>query len=725
MKNLKILTVLTLVLLTTGSVWGQMTEMEARQLMWDSGDPDFEVTETPEKWNGESAVIICKSMRMEYRKQLLAARINNDYYLRQRIKLLDKSAVDEYSKFSFDKLGNESLSREAFFAGIKVVKPDGTEREIDLNEAVEMQKYTNSKERRKLNAGYNKIAIPGLEIGDIIDYYMVSINATDTKTQATYRYEFDPVFFVLPEKYPLMKGKISFLPERRCYINIDASNGAPVPVVKNDGQKEFIEVTYADQERIKSSLWTFPYLQEPMIKWQVVMAPAPPEHDERYFLGEPEVPKSEVSYNEFIRLLKILTRSSYSSDNGLVKPAKRFLKKYRISDDPQTLVNDLYYYFRHHLFFHTSVYNFPLRYYYDRFDVIQAFSGVLQDEDIDHTVFLATPRSMGVIDSVLLLNEVIPGIEVDVNGTPVYITSPGGHEMCGEGMEGLENTTVFATRVTSKSKGIQLVRDTIAASRADENLQFDSLYVRLPSEGDDSLDVFHRFTVGGHLKSTYQNWMIRSIDYFPDEYNRFSTISIVKNSELSSLDGMMADIQEDRDKIEKRRNEDLQGWLATNYDLENANIKKFRLLRQGRFDENPEMMFDLQFKAPDVLQRSGNYMIVNAGKLIGLNIDLTPEEKDRKEDVYMPFARRYDWKLVLEVPSGYAVKTTDNFVYDVSNGTGGFRSKVSRQDDQLVIEASKWYNHDFEPLVNWPDMLEVLEAANDFVQQKLVLVKED
>jgi hypothetical protein len=41
----------------------------------------------------------------------------------------------------------------------------------------------------------------------------------------------------------------------------------------------------------------------------------------------------------------------------------------------------------------------------------------------------------------------------------------------------------------------------------------------------------------------------------------------------------------------------------------------------------------------------------------------------------------------------------------------------------VIINAVKYYAHNFEPLEKWPELLAMLELANSFVQQKLVFRK--
>ena len=140
---------------------------EVRKEIWGTFDADFTATTEPEKWSKESAVILGKSFRFEYGKKRGYQEIYKRTYLRERIKLIDKAAVEEYSEFKFQQI-DQTWGDKLYF-GIKVIKPDGTEKEISLNESVKMKTQKGGE-----TSSYQKLAIPDLIPGDIIDYYIFS-----------------------------------------------------------------------------------------------------------------------------------------------------------------------------------------------------------------------------------------------------------------------------------------------------------------------------------------------------------------------------------------------------------------------------------------------------------------------------------------------------------------------------------------------------------------------
>lgn len=721
MKYARILLTLLLPVLIMRGATGQFDAQVARARMWDSNDPDFDITTVPEKWKNESAVILCKSVHSEYKKQTLAARVNYDYYARIRIKLLDKSAVDAYTTLSFDLPGSKAFTREGFFLGIKVIKPDGTEREINMREAIPIQQGTGDV--------YQKLAIPDLEPGDIVDYYMVSRQtAFCGNSFGGARYEFDPAFVVLSQRYPVVKGKLSFMPERRCYINIAAVNGAPQPVERTIGKDIIYEIIYSDLERIKTELWTYPYRQEPAVKYQVVMAAKLSLAYEQYFLGEPEKMKTAVSEQEIKRLFNIIISKELSRKNLLVDDLRKFVKRRRTNNSDDQLLADIYYFMRHNLYFR-SQYFYGIAYkksnFYDQFDVIQAYSTILCDQKIEHTIFLSVPTPIGTLEELILLDELVPGIVVEHEGRNIFLLRPDANEAFNDAPYHLDNTPYVSAHISTAGTFTGLTYGLLPALTPPDNFEADSIYVKINTAQMDTVNVNMNISVEGMPKNMYGKWMLLPVEAHRDEYSFYKNIEKLNNTELSQNMKELQVLEEKEQKYIDHRKKNVETWLNDHFDTKDVRLQDFSIQQAGRFDDEKMMIFNLKTKLPGMVSTTGNYLLVDAGRLIGANIDLTPEEKNRQQDIYMPGPRYVKWKVVIDLPDGYRIKKANNLEYDVYNQTGGFRSTVMQAGSRIIIDASKWYNHGYEPLENWPEMLQFLEAANDFVQQKLVLEKEE
>lgn len=203
----KLVSVLALVLLLQGAAFAQTAserrnarqKNEANAKDFDSKDPLFKPVQIPEKWMNRSAVVIAERVDFDY------GGTTNGYFvgkIRRQIKLLDQAAVEEFGAFNFSEDENNRT-------GIQIIKADGKKVIIDMKAATPFKEELNSRKTRIWNTyvrgGRNqrKIAISGLEVGDIIDIL------TEIKT------DYSPV--LLPEcsdiinipfaeEYPIMKN---------------------------------------------------------------------------------------------------------------------------------------------------------------------------------------------------------------------------------------------------------------------------------------------------------------------------------------------------------------------------------------------------------------------------------------------------------------------------------------------------------------------------------------
>ena len=78
---------------------------------------------------------------------------------------------------------------------------------------------------------YYKLALPNLEVGDIIDYYYISKKAFPKEANTDVFADFDPEFIVLQEYTPIRYGVLNLRPGRLAYLNYKPLNGLDAPEV--------------------------------------------------------------------------------------------------------------------------------------------------------------------------------------------------------------------------------------------------------------------------------------------------------------------------------------------------------------------------------------------------------------------------------------------------------------------------------------------------------------
>jgi hypothetical protein len=427
---------------------------EVRDEMWLKADKTFRAVDIPAKWNDRSAVIIAQLNRYEYRKPVMRNLLRYNEYNHYRIKLLDKNAVTEYSEMTY--LPSRTVSSEGeeikVYSGFKIIKPDGREVMVDKGDAVTMERESNGRKQ-----SYFKLAIPNLEPGDILDYYICE---EVTRAYANLIHFFDPVIFTLPREYPVMSHKLQFRVERRCFINVKSLNGAPnlKMVIDEENDEKYYSLDGTDLESVEEKRWFYPYRELPTIKFRAAFATGKAMRTFDVFLGEPGEVKSSVSKAEVQRMAQTMLTGQYDVKD-MSKYAKKKLKGVK---DPFEIATQAYYFYRNDMFntaeSNAVAGNTP---WDTKTEIVfvDRFSTFLKSKKISHDIILAVPRNIGSIKDLLMENELEWFIRVKKGNECLYFlpfdmhTLPG---MINPMVEGTEAYAIDGLRYTSDG-AIQII----------------------------------------------------------------------------------------------------------------------------------------------------------------------------------------------------------------------------------------------------------------------------
>lgn len=691
--------------------------------MWGDPDPDAYVTTYPEKWKDESAVILYQSERYVFRKQVINNVVNEDSYFRQRIILLDQTSVNEYSQFSIDKLNNSSWGRNADYIGMKIIKPDGSVRVITQSDFVEMEQNGSGYG----NSNYNKLALPNLSIGDIIDLYSVSIVGHNTDPNSAARITFDPVFMLLQLEYPIVKGKLSIKPERKTFFNASWLNGAPEPVIEKKNKWSSYIFEYGDLEKISIDQLVFPLREYPCIIYQIIIAPDYDKATKISFLGKTGGIKMHVSDNEIDLLLKKLKNTdrldtySFKMFEQGTKDIPKMLPKHYTNID---VAECAYYFMRHYMNFKTINYygyTLSLKYFIDEFDFVTVYSNILKKFDIEHEIGVCVPRTLGTLESLVIHDQLKPFILIN-DSVSIYITAPETNSVFGEidgSIEGTESTLYNPTKSGSRN---MIRKENIPVSHPEQNLQIDTVFVDIVSFSPVSINIQEKYSVIGSSKNNYQNYMATNYDTYNNEALRYAKYNISRKKDLRYVTNYLESLEKHKDEYYAERHNIYDIILAKTQSVEKVKIDTLELINIGRWSDSDTLKYNHIYTINEGINKANNFYIINIAKLIGKNKEFTDEEIDRKTNIYIDAPHIVNWVLILNIPEGFEVQGYESLNNHVNNSTGTFDSKARVHGDKLIIDISKIYKHNYHTLEEWPEMLEFLNAAVDFTQKQVLLM---
>lgn len=714
----------------TISLFGQKkSQEEIRASFWNADDPYQSVVDIPEKWNKESAVIIYQEFNYHYRnnRKLL-------YYTestRRRIKLLDKSAIEDYSEFSFSekftvKKGFSKKGGRAF-AGFKVIKSDGKEVLIDLKDAVEV--------KNEGSEVMKKIAIPDLQIGDIIDYFYYIYEPFEARGT----HVFDPVISQLGGQYPIMKQKMEFNAGSSFYINFNSINGAPpLKSISSDDDEVVYQLVDEDREKYERIRWFYPRRVVPSIKFQVSLARKEKSKDGlKAFLGEKREIKQSISKKDLIDYYDRLYHCEPTYGAKSIKH-NSFVAEAIKKKDKAAMIREAYYDIRYdNLLSKLEPFQFleegfiiglPMHYgnFMSETNFINAMGYFLIEQKMDFDIVLALSRSISTAEELLMPEEVTPLIRVNLP-EPIYLShfnlhsNPGHYSYYLEGSESLlielnKNKDYDMTRV---------VPFTMPISNPEDNQSLNEISVSFTDNILGELQVDRKVILKGYNKTENQFDLLIFDDILPKEYKYFNIKPYIQRAEIKKK--KKPKIKEKLTLIAEQNREEQKKAFEKNaradFDIPIKTYDDFEILKQGRLSVTEPMIFKDKMELESLTKKAGKNYLFEVGKLIGGQVAIAEDEHPRTQDIFMPYPRSYRNEISVAIPTGYSVEGLDKLNQTVKNETGGFIATAKMEGQNLIISTNKFYNHNFEKATEWENMTKFLEAAYDYTQTKVLLKK--
>ncbi|MDE6395929.1 MAG: DUF3857 domain-containing protein, partial [Muribaculaceae bacterium] len=261
-------------LTTVGAAIDKKFYKKVAEEVWSKSDAIFNpATAIPDSLlENNSAVIIAWSddfvvdhiaQPTPYKASGLTNRIKKNHVKHMMIKLLDQSAIEDNSDFEFGLNAEYSIMsrllayqlKSAF--GARIHKPDGRIVDVDLSGAIEVGEGKKGKDDKSY-----KIAIPGLEPGDVLEYFTYEDETAESMN-------LDPDNIILCSKYPVMNRRISVVTNPTVTVEYKGYNGVP-NLSRGENEKGYPtgSLTLTDIPGVNFKRYTMSYRQLPFVRFQ-------------------------------------------------------------------------------------------------------------------------------------------------------------------------------------------------------------------------------------------------------------------------------------------------------------------------------------------------------------------------------------------------------------------------------------------------------------------------
>ncbi|MBL7740687.1 MAG: DUF3857 domain-containing protein [Chitinophagaceae bacterium] len=722
---------------------------EMRKQIWAWDKPQFRIKDIPQQYSAASKVVIAHHTELTADSKSKIAFYGLGFgakkeqsiteIVREIVKVNDKNAVSDYSEFSFTQFAKSSgffaSDKLTTYVGVKVIKPNGSSKEINADDIV-LTKDESSEKRAK-------IAIPDLQPGDVLDYFIATeqklTNDLSTKAYRVLLFDDAPI---LSLSFHAQLGK-KFAIEYRSY------NGAPeLKVNKNDDKEIIVDVEKTNIPPFETSLWIAPARQLPFIRMNISLGYSglgsryldtrkPGEVNKSVnseeALGDKADQYSTRYYNGY--WMKAAKAQYDDIESSAKKKAKQVGVNFgSLSDDEKAA-----------WLFYTFRFNYLLNFNIDALsETIN--SGQKEYDGLSFTLF-CTMKAAG-LDPAILVSEVRTGFRMneamDAGDMVATAYLPGSKKfLCIQSIydipfqqpsyiEGVKNTKSFtfdhpaAIMSMKKMSGLTNIAPgpNVPASASDKNVRRENLQLSLTDDRS-ALKVKRSTTLKGNYKEEEQKNLILYEDYYEAERKALgeekSLIEELEDGKKSKkyVEEVKNAFAEARKKQKDAFTKEAKEW----FEQDITDLKDQRVVNMGVRHTAPDFVYSSAFTMGGLVKKAGNNIIIDIGKMQGQPLSVKDEQRKREVDVYMSFARSIEYLVELEIPEGYTAEGVDALNVKVENETGVFATEATSTDKVVTIKVKKHYSHSFEPGSNFDKMLAFIDASNNWLNSKLLLKK--
>ncbi|MDL2256030.1 DUF3857 domain-containing protein [Parabacteroides sp. OttesenSCG-928-G06] len=704
---------------------------EIRQEVWGWNLPAFQQYEVPEAYRNESAVVLTRHKRIEasgkkfsFAKAFFTGSMAGKVFYtnvdRSLVKINDQAALDDFSDLAYKEmtkqrnLGNTNLFKT--FVGARIIKPGGEIIEVDVDmDAVAVV------EGKKEETAYKKLAIPNLQVGDILDYFFYNVYTLETLNIADQSIPFYTI------DYPALHYSVYCEFGKNVTVEYRSINGAPGLEEGSDSEGNVVltgETTDILRiNEVENLRWLSVYRDLPLIRFSILQNASkviyrPPSA--RPIGVHKDVPEASIlaDANSYLAPMKFRAKSVFTKTEKIY--IREAVDNYKLQN-PQLNADDF-------AVFIAALHGFYWRngheYYYNSGTYCISLHELLKENGLETKIGFTTnqlgARREELFDSNDLFYFVTANNEKQLflpwHRLRVAGEIPGEYE--GEKASLLDVTKYKANTILGTTSEF-----TIPSSTMEENLNTTRLSVSF-SEVDPTKLILRRHTIwSGEVKREMQGNLYLFEDW-DREMRQYLGINRTYIEELEKHKQTRKQVEEVIATLERQREEQeeqMKTEITMHHGIVPGEVTAYTLHHLGVTPLAPHLEYEATYSLEGLVKKACNNLILEIGKLIGAQWKPTPEERKRNIDAYLSAVRSFDNEITIEIPEGYELLATDQaFSWQVDNAYGSFEASVSQEGNNLLLKTRKCYKKSFIPSADFDYLLEMIDLTNEFAASVVV-----
>lgn len=680
---------------------------KVRQEVWSSTPADFQKRTVPDRYKNASAVILSyyRELSTDYYRKATADLVLNLRLTRQidctdmermLIQINDKKALKDYSEFTFKTKSRKWTwgyhHKTQTVLGIRVIKKNGNVQEVSLDDYVDVKEGKNDKDLSQ------KIAVPGLEVGDCIDVF--SLDQIDTQEQ-----QLDPFYFVLRQDEPVLYTKVHCVLDQSLATVYRTMNGAPDFTQTTDKDKNAVLDMVMDKPvDAESSIWYNSLEQSPFIEMYITPTKAKVAVVEKAMRqkgvrGNPDV--TPILQDDWKLLKSYVSKGGYSPAGlpSTYKSVFKSAKKEGMSAEEKA----------------DRIYSFE---YVSGGASQRAFNTVanyLRKLGVEIEMGITTPFGALPVDKLINYNSTSWFFRL--KGTDVYYF-PGTYPKVAS-----EIPYIYQGRKAYMQDSEEQI--TIPVSQAEDNKSVNDMVVKLDGT---KLDISRKVTYSGEQKMYGQSLVSPDNTLFGSsqleaywrylKYDDKDPYSCYTKKESAELKGAF-------NEYRKNAIDPFKAEISSYHDADPVQVGGYGVDCVGIRRDSSNFVYHVDYVMDGMVKHAGNNYLLSVGKLIGSSLKLEGKDRERIDDVWRKMAFVDEWNIEIPVPQGYKVsaEALKKIETSVANECGEFTVKATAGNESVKVYVRKCFAHRVEPVSNWSKLLALVDACSAFADKQMVIAK--
>lgn len=680
---------------------------KVRQEVWSSTPADFQKRTVPDRYKNASAVILSyyRELSTDYYRKATADLVLNLRLTRQidctdmermLIQINDKKALKDYSEFTFKTKSRKWTwgyhHKTQTVLGIRVIKKNGNVQEVSLDDYVDVKEGKNDKDLSQ------KIAVPGLEVGDCIDVF--SLDQIDTQEQ-----QLDPFYFVLRQDEPVLYTKVHCVLDQSLATVYRTMNGAPDFTQTTDKDKNAVLDMVMDKPvDAESSIWYNSLEQSPFIEMYITPTKAKVAVVEKAMRqkgvrGNPDV--TPILQDDWKLLKSYVSKGGYSPAGlpSTYKSVFKSAKKEGMSAEEKA----------------DRIYSFEYVSGGASQRVFNTVANYLRKLGVEIEMGITTPFGALPVDKLINYNSTSWFFRL--KGTDVYYF-PGTYPKVAS-----EIPYIYQGRKAYMQDSEEQI--TIPVSQAEANKSVNDMVVKLDGT---KLDISRKVTYSGEQKMYGQSLVSPDNTLFGSsqleaywrylKYDDKDPYSCYTKKESAELKGAF-------NEYRKNAIDPFKAEISSYHDGDPVQVGGYGVDCVGIRRDSSNFVYHVDYVMDGMVKRAGNNYLLSVGKLIGSSLKLEGKDRERIDDVWRKMAFVDEWNIEIPLPQGYKVsaEVLKKIETSVANECGEFTVKATAGNESVKVYVRKCFAHRVEPVSNWSKLLALVDACSAFTDKQMVIAK--